>query len=154
MTYGEQEALVEAVEAARFSPCAKSQRGVVIWRPGFPLMSTCRVGFNHPPEPFKCDGSQLCRESCNKLCVHAEQAALLQFAAEGLSTDGCHMLHVKVVQGEPVVSGPPSCWQCSRMLLSARLEAMWLLHEEGLRRYSPQEFHRLTLLSCGLPVIE
>ena len=113
-------------------------------------------GFNHPPAPFTCDGSTACREACGKVCVHAEADALLQ-ATKGLPDPwfmgGAEMLHVKVVNGREVPSGPPSCWQCSRLILESGIAGMWLLHEEGFQRYTPEEFHRLTLEHCGLPVI-
>jgi hypothetical protein len=61
------------------------------------------------------------------------------------------MLHVKVVKGIATISGPPSCWQCSRLILEAGIAGMWLLHSEGLHRYTAEEFHRLTLEHCKLP---
>lgn len=38
-------------------------------------------------------------------------------------------------------------------MLEAKIAGMWLLHEDGLRRYSTEDFHTLTLAHCGLPVI-
>lgn len=43
------------------------------------------------------------------------------------------------------VSPGPSCWQCSREIVDVGLDAMWLFHEDGWRRYPAEEFHRLTL---------
>lgn len=147
-------ALKWAVHAASRSRCAKSQRGVVIWLPGdrHPLSD----GTNHQPSPHKCDGSDACRSNCAKLCVHAEADALVNMPDfEFLARDhGFHMLHVKVVDGRPVPSGPPSCWQCSRLILDTKaISTMWLLHAEGLRSYSTAEFHRLTLEHNHLPVL-
>lgn len=148
-------ALALAVEVARQSPCAKSQRGVVLFRDERLGQRGHRepiaVGFNAPPQPFACDGSAACRGACNQVAVHAEQAALMYAAAHGRKTDQAEMLHVKVVDGVAVPSGGPSCWQCSRLLLEAGVAGMWLLHEDGLRRYDAITFHRLTLESCGLP---
>lgn len=141
-------ALSIAVSIGTSSPCEKSKRGVVIWRPGD--SESFMGGYNHPPSPFKCDGSEACRASCGKVCVHAEAHALL---GAKKSVRGMDMLHVKVVDGEAVASGPPSCWQCSRLMLEAGVAGMWLLHEDGLRRYDIEEFHALTLQHCGLPVI-
>ncbi len=148
-----------AVHAASRSRCAKSQRGVVIWLPGdrHPLSD----GTNHQPSPHTCDGSDACRANCAKLCVHAEADALLGIpdidaacGPEHAADWGLHMLHVKIVDGIPVPSGPPSCWQCSRLILATpAISTMWLLHPTGLRRYSTAEFHRLTLEHNHLPVL-
>ncbi len=161
--FDEQEALALATETGAGSPCAKSRRGVVIFCRHLGLLA---VGRNHPPEGFACDGSDECRASCNKLCVHAEADALAhlaralqarrdEFSALGDAVGEMRpeMLHVKVVDGEAVPSGPPSCWQCSRHVVNFGIEAFWLLHEDGLRRYAPDEFHALTLEHCGLPVV-
>ena len=145
----ENEALLEAVKAAMDSPCAKSQRGVVIWHPDASVIYA--RGYNHPPEEMACDGSEACRAACGKLCIHAERSALDEIDIPKFC--GFQMLHVKVVDGEPVPSGPPSCWQCSRHILEAGIDQMWLLHEDGLRSYSSREFHELTLKHHNLPVI-
>jgi deoxycytidylate deaminase len=152
MAFTEQQALEKAVLVAAMSPCAKSKRGVVIFHRRQGIVAT---GFNHPPHPFKCDGSEECRTNCNKVCVHAETAALhdLRLQLVRLHPNTLEMLHVKAVDGTAVASGPPSCWQCSREILEARISAFWLLHAEGLRRYTAEEFHTLTMQQCGLPVI-
>jgi deoxycytidylate deaminase len=141
-----------AIEAAKRSTCRKSQRGVVIFRPASSLLPKYR-GCNHPPPPFTCDGSAACREHCNKLCVHAEVDALKEFRCYDRS-GWWDLLHAKVVDGTIVPSGPPSCWQCSREIVDDdSITHVWLLHEDGWRRYSTVEFHKLTLQHHGLPVI-
>ncbi len=61
------------------------------------------------------------------------------------------MIHAKVVDGELVPSGGPSCWQCSKAILAdGRIGGVWLFHNEGWRRYGATEFHRLTLKTCEL----
>lgn len=147
-----EQALVHAVTVALQSPCAKSKRGVVI----FDASGALGFGFNGPPLPFRCDGSDACRAACGKVAVHAEDRAIrsaisLHFRHPAISP--CDLLHVKVKDGHAVPSGPPNCWQCSRTILDAEIAGVWLLHEEGLRRYSAAEFHRLTLETCGLPVV-
>lgn len=147
----EWEALAHAVGAANWSRCQKSQRGVVIWRRNSGVLS---LGWN-APVIGQCDGSEACRRDCAKLCVHAEQHALQEAAKYGKGIHGAEMLHVKIVDGKPVTSGPPSCWQCSRAICQSNLTAMWLLHEgpDGdpeLVRYDTREFHRLTLEHCGI----
>lgn len=143
MNYTVQAALRDATWKARESTCAKIKRGVVIFSPAGMLVSA----YNSPPEPFRCDESAACAAVCNKVAVHAEEAALL---AVGRHAHGCDLMHVKVVNGAPVPSGPPSCWQCSRAIVAAGIAGVWLLHEEGLRRYEAGEFHRLTLAHHGI----
>jgi deoxycytidylate deaminase len=137
-----------ALKAANSSPCAKSKRGAVVWEPLWGKI--LGVGHNAPPKPLQCDGSEECRASCGKVCVHAEMSALL---AAGLPGSGyaLDVVHLKTVDGLPVPSGPPSCWQCSRNMAVAGVEGVWLLHKDGWRRYEALEFHRLTLRHHGLP---
>ncbi len=135
-----------AVQAAKMSPCAKSQRGVVIWR-GSDVVAT---GANHQPMPMVCDGSEACRVDCGKLCIHAERDAL---NIAGEQARGAELLHVKVADGKPVVSGSPSCWQCSRDILEAGIRTVWLLQADGLVAYAAIEFHEISLKHHGLPVI-
>jgi deoxycytidylate deaminase len=142
--------LPQAATVAAQSPCAKSQRGVLVFHSNGDIVGR---GFNAQPKPFACDGSDACRASCAKLCEHAEQAALRNTGRIHPQVAVLHMLHVKVVHGEAVPSGPPSCWQCSRAILAAGISTVWLLHEEGVKGYTVNEFHRLTLEHEGLPVL-
>ena len=144
------QALILAIDEANRGPCAKSQRGVILWSGEYFV-----TAYNAPPWPLRCTGTDACRKACGKICVHAEQAALLKFDWS-LKPHGrdVHMLHVKTVDDVKVASGPPSCWQCSRLILEAGVDYMWLLHDDGLRRYAALEFHRLTLQHCGLPTNE
>jgi len=157
----EHAALALATKVGSESPCAKSKRGVVLFCRTYGLLG---VGNNHPPDNFRCDGSDECRASCNRVCVHAEMDALAQFCQElqdnflmRVDQRGPirpEMLHVKVVDGKAVSSGEPSCWQCSRHVVNFGIKAFWLLHEDGLRRYGPDEFHEHTLHACKIPVIQ
>ncbi len=145
----ELEALELAVQAAAKSPCTKSKRGVVIWNEGYGNDSDrYAMGFNGPPPGFICDGSDECRNACSRLCVHAEPRALMK-APRG-STD---LLHVKVVNGVAVPSGPPSCELCSKAILDFGIRRVWLLQETGLRLYSAEDFHVQSLLHHELPII-
>lgn len=158
----EYEALAEAVKIGAQSPCAKSKRGVVIFV-NEPLSEyVLGAGFNHPPKPFKCAATNECRRECGKICIHAEQAAILNTDAQVLNESdgfrGCDMLHVKVVDGKPVPSGGPSCVECSKLILEAGLAAMWLYEDRGgfgdgpkLYRYTAVEFHEQTLRHLELP---
>lgn len=129
-------AISAAINAAQDSLC-QSKRGASVFI-GDILVST---GYNHKPEGFECDGSDACKANCSKDAIHAEQAALL---AAGYSAIDCDMLHVKTVNRELVPSGPPSCLQCSKLLIPAGLNSMWLYHADGWRQYDPHEFHRLS----------
>ena len=116
-----------AVEAARLSPC-RSKRGVVIFDDLW-----ISSGFNHQPLPFTCDGSPECKANCGKTAIHAEQAAILRAAGDfvGLGANkrlvGAQILHIKVVDGQPVPSAGPSCMECSKLILQAGMVGMWLL---------------------------
>jgi deoxycytidylate deaminase len=145
----EGEALNLAVFIGLQSPCAKSKRGAVIFHREKGCLGT---GFNAQPGPFVCNGSVACRAHCNKLCVHAEVAALHAASRNQNSVVGAEIVHVKIVNATAVASGPPSCWQCSREVLESGIEWFWLLHEDGLKRYSAEEFHEQTLCNLGLPV--
>lgn len=150
MTSPPQFAIDAAVAEAKRSPCAKSKRGVVFFT--YYPERVVSGGYNAQPVPFGCNGSAECRAACGKLSEHAEAAALRGI---GLHVTSGDLLHVKVVDGELVPSGPPSCWQCSRAILAdRRVNGMWLYHGDGWRRYKPDEFHRLTLAECGLPILE
>jgi len=142
----EKEALVYAIEAAKQSPCQKSKRGVVIFsRQGQRPFGT---GCNRPPGPYACTGNTACRRECSKICVHAEQDALLKAGC----VVACEMLHIIIDdQGKPVSSGHPSCWQCSRLILAAGITTMWLYRDGGLVNYSALSFHDTTLDYCALP---
>lgn len=144
--FSEEWALAQAVEAAKNSKC-KSQRGVVIWHRDEGLMS---MGWNAPPKPYICDGSDACRKNCAKTAVHAEQAALLRFKHDTIKIEDCEMIHVKIIDGQAVTSDKPSCWQCSKLILESGIKTMWLFREEGFTRYSAEDFHEQTLANCDL----
>jgi deoxycytidylate deaminase len=158
--YDEHWALEKAVEAGCKAQCMKSKRGVVIW---VRETGDYVLGFNSPPDPFECTGrgvgpnfAKSCFGNCNKVAVHAEQAAIINAGKKGLFTlagiifSPLEMLHVKVVDGKAIASGEPSCWQCSRLILDAGIKDMWLLHEDGLKKYSAYDFHKQTLENCNL----
>jgi len=144
-------ALEKAVQASLNSNC-KSKRGVVIWSREIGLVG---VGWNAPPKPLLCDGSDVCRANCAKTAVHAEQAALLDMLKDphlymDTKLNELEMIHVKSVNGEAVVSEKPSCWQCSKLILASGIKSMWLYQKEGFVEYSAQDFHEQTLINCEL----
>lgn len=147
-------AISAAIGAANDGSCGKSRRGVIAYRK-LPFPHIIARGHNAPPPGFACDGSDACKAACAKVCIHAEQAVLSQeFFGPRFSTPAA-LVHVKTVAGLLVPSGGPSCWQCSRIIVSdTRIDGIWLFHVGGWRLYEPEEFHRMTLIECGLPVIE
>jgi deoxycytidylate deaminase len=167
-------AVEEAVFTAKRSPCAKSKRGVAVYaRSGSEVVG---AGFNGPPLTTPCAGTDACRQSCSKVCVHAEIRALRQ--AHAVAHRSRHSMayfdavHVKVVDGALVAGGGPSCWQCSREVLDVGLGGFWLYQEPPAecpepdciggpdcqtptgptwRYYTAAEFHAATLAACELP---
>lgn len=146
--FDEKWALEKAVIAAGNSNC-KSKRGVVIWHR---KKGTISAGWNAPPMPYVCDGSEACRSNCAKTAVHAEQAALINVLGLYVPLNECEMIHVKSVAGKAVTSEKPSCWQCSKLILASGLKSMWLYQKEGFVEYSAKEFHEQTLINCDLVV--
>lgn len=146
-------AIQRAIQLAAMSPC-QSKRGAVIWFPENTLkkkLVLVAAGYNNQPQPFMCDGTKLCRQTCRKRAVHAEQAALILsqlYFTE--SVIGAEMLHVKVVDGLLVPSGGPSCVECSKLLLVAGISRMWLFHADGWRAYDAVEFHQLSIEGSNL----
>lgn len=163
------DAVHAAVSAASGSPCAKSKRGVCVYRvlpvtahrPGrdevvvAEVTDLLSVGYNRQPGG-ECDGVT-CRPVCGRICVHAEMAAIrnavaVASAALGVPTPrlvGCEALHVKVVNDQLVPGGGPSCWQCSREVLDVGLDAFWLYENTAdgpmWIRYTAESFHSATL---------
>lgn len=145
-----------ALDVAMSSPCGKSKRGVVIFDTEGSITS---IGTNGPPPPFICDGSDACKNDCPKICAHAEQRAVMRNTS---SSHVCDVLHVKIARTTPtgwelVAGGPPSCWQCSRMILDAGYRGVWLYELRGVDQtwvyYTALEFHEATLKNCGLHAV-
>lgn len=151
-TMTENQALQHAIMVANASDCAKSKRGVVIFHAGDAVQhGPARSATNGPPHPFTCDGSPACRAGCRDIAIHAEARAIIQALEAGVNLrDGWELLHVKVIDGAPVPSGPPSCVRCSALILESGIARVWLLHAEGLVGYSAVEFHRMSLEHHGL----
>lgn len=145
-----------ATEMGAMSPCEKSRRGVVIWFVGWPPGTPDAVVDHNRPASGDCDGSEACRAACSKICIHAEQGAI--FSALHLIHDdrarlrGAELLHVKVVDGAPVPGGPPSCVDCSKLILESGISGVWLWEvERGWVRRDAYTFHCETLLNLKLP---
>lgn len=142
------------------SPCAKSKRACIAYRPATSPESPTAVlakAVNAPPKPLVCADSERCRASCRDVAVHAEVAVLLDLQESGISAKGLDLVHLKVRDGKPVPSGKPSCARCSTQLLAAGVAGVWLLHEDNMefpwswRRYDALKFHRLSMRANKLP---
>jgi deoxycytidylate deaminase len=129
------------IEAARVaagkSPCAKSKRGVALFCPGRGAVSVIHAGFNGPPPGFACSGLMSCRDHCAKLCVHAEQRAIMDVLGSPrrwgpTPLSDLELVHVKIDDCNVVVpGGGPSCWQCSRIVVEVGLRGVWLYEARG-----------------------
>lgn len=150
-------AVSAAIAAARQSPCAKSRRGVAVYRKD----AVVGVGFNGQPSGA-CDEAKFvrtfpsgivtsgrgilmraeakrCREECGKRCVHAEVRAIRAAVANIGHTElefEYEAVHVKV-DHDLVPGGGPSCWQCSREVLDVGLAGFWLFEVDPLSPECP-----------------
>lgn len=144
-----------AIEAACNSPCDKSKRGAAVFERGIAgrLVATGWNGRPGDPPLSSCGGA--CRSVCRDVAVHAEERAIID-ALRVRPVAGLELVHVKVVGGELVAGGGPSCSTCSRTILDTGIAAVWLYEELGApgetvavewawRRYHAHDFHELSL---------
>lgn len=163
-------AIDAAVAEARKSPCAKSQRGVVLyndedtdrWAAGSLEVYDMRAmiagaGFNGPPRGFSCMGAERCGDACARLCLHAEDRAI---RASGLLDDVVDLVlvHVKVVNGELVAGKRPCCEACSKVIVETGVKGVWLFEacsnpddDDRWVYYDAVGFHLTTLDNLELP---
>lgn len=134
----------EMIEAARHlvASCQKSRRVVFLKPRDEEIMI---FGTNTPF--IACTGTAECRRDCGKICVHAEQAALISAGPKAM---GSEVFHLKIEDEKPVFSGPPSCVECSKLMLHAGVSGVWLYQESGWRRWTAVEFHEETLTTLRL----
>jgi deoxycytidylate deaminase len=135
-----QECIDAAIGASLKADC-RSHRGIVVWNAD----GIVSVGWNGPPKTRACTKDAVCKATCSRFAIHAEFRAVWQ---AGAAANGAEMLHVKTVDGQLVVSGGPSCPQCSKMLVEVGVAGMWLYRENGWQRYDVAEFDRLTIEHC------
>lgn len=133
------------VEEAMKSPCVKSKRAALLVSPDFEGL----IGRSNRPAVGDCDGSEECRRDCGRICLHAEQRALVD---AGWYANGSEVYHLKVVDGEGVPSDKPSCVECSKLMLLAGVAGVWLLVGDPpeWRRWTAKAFHFETLANLGL----
>lgn len=160
----------DAVAEAARSPCAKSRRGAIVYEPGTGIIRG--RGFNGPPAPLACTGSEFCKVHCGKLCEHAEGRAVRDAWHRDIGRR-LDLVHVKTVAGALVAGGPPECWQCSRVILEVGfISRVWLyqtpesihatpddrlpsrvrglVERDAWVAYSPHDFHWLTRRNARL----
>jgi len=126
-----------ALRHANMSTC-KSRRGAAVVTDTHGIFAA----HNHMPQGQYCTSDAACKATCARTAVHAEQAALL---LAGVVARGSEMVHVKSVDGVLVASGPPSCIDCSKLMVEAGIVAVWLYHGDGWMRYEMADFHMRTL---------
>lgn len=156
-----------AVDTANRGPCAKSKRGVVIYDLGTPERAVPYIhgnAFNSQPWPFECNASDACKAACGRLCVHAEQRAIMQMLRPNkierverqyeTPKPDLQLVHVKTVDGKLVPSTDgPSCDQCSKLIVEAGIRTVWLYADEGAWScWDATMFHQATLRHLKLPV--
>jgi len=72
--------------------------------------------------------------------LHPEQAAILAVGRREFMAD-CDLVVAKVKDESLLPMKAPSCVYCSKLILAAGLQGVWVLHEHGWHRYSAIEFH-------------
>jgi len=129
--------------------CHKSTRIVSIYDPSLKDMWDKPWIIRHNyPAGIQCQNNEFCKKICSKICVHAEQNALASATRYfNLLQSSC--FHLKFKEGKPVVSGNPSCVDCSKLLYNEQIKLMWLWQEEGWTSYSNEDFHILTMKNLG-----
>lgn len=139
-------------ERAIEGPCSKSKRGAMLLDNGFVTMQV-----NGPPGKRICTRDAVCRAACSQICVHAEERALSVWLRGWVSSKpptGAHVIHVAVnASGQPRSKGTPSCVTCSRSMLDAGVETVWLFGGEpaAWRGWTAEDFHAETLKNLSLP---
>jgi hypothetical protein len=170
-TEPEQFMIDRTLQVAAQSTC-RSKRGVSIY--DMRIGAFRGSGFNGPPGG--CPGRETCAGTCGQRSVHAEMRALREAAGyiHRHHPDGPYdLIHVELApDGGVVACEGPRCWQCSREILDVGfIGGVWLYERAGCpycetgeiaadqqcqrgaggwRRYTAEEFHRATLLRCGM----
>lgn len=156
--------LAQAQRIAAVRPpgrCVKSPRGAVVFDSASHVIHGW--GFNAPPLPMTCTGTERCRKICRRICEHAEaraiDATLQAVDVGGLARDRrvLHLVHVKLgPDGLIMPGGPPSCADCSKRILGCGfINGVWLFEFGNSRTpawyfYRVVEFHKRSLEAEGL----
>lgn len=149
------------VRTASLGPCAKSKRGAIVFK-----RNPERIygnAHNSPPWPYECSKGDACRKDCGRICVHAEQRAILQMLAGDYEprppyVPNAHfgyeleIVHAKVIDGKLVGSKEPSCDQCSKLIIEACIQRVWLFDGASWNSWDAASFHKATLRNLSLHV--
>ena len=141
-------ALRAMVTDAAAGLCQKSKRGAMLVAERFLDMSR-----NNPAGFRPCDGSAACRASCARTCNHAEERVVLDALRRGCLFERSHVIHVAVDErGAPRDKAVPGCETCSRLMLEAGVEHVWLWGGAPARwqAWTAEAFHAETLRNLGL----
>lgn len=146
--------LAVAIEQSNHSLCV-SKRGCAIW--GERIHSTQPLiigrGYNKHTGIRGCLQNSQCKVTCRSLAVHAEQVALMDALHNNvhIHNQPIFMVHVKTQNNKLVPSGPPSCVQCSKLILASpmRITGVYLFHEQGWGFYPTIQFHALSMENEG-----
>ena len=129
--------------------CQKSKRGAMLVAEGFLDMSR-----NNPAGGRPCDGSAACRASCARTCNHAEERVVLSALRRSVAPlERATVIHVAVDEhGVPRDKAVPGCETCSRLMLAAGVEHVWLWGGAPARWqvWTAEAFHAETLRNLGL----
>jgi deoxycytidylate deaminase len=139
-----------AAAEARKSLCLRSSCGAVLVKDYDTVLGS---GYNGPP----CDdlSHRVCGNTAPSLgkpksdrtcCVHAEWRALLAaLKASPGDLAQATMVFARVdAAGQLKRSGKPYCTVCSRLTLDAGVGFWSLWHQDGIRLYRADEYHRLS----------
>lgn len=143
------------IRQAVAGPCQKSRRGALLCAENLGV-GLIEIQVNAPAGGAACDGSQLCRSSCARICNHAEELVVLAAMKRVGTLRNAHVLHVAIGEdGQPRRDKiQPSCDTCSRLMLAAGVQVVWLWGVTGCHsEWTPwpiADFHAATLRNCGL----
>jgi deoxycytidylate deaminase len=141
-------AMRDMVAWASKGPCQKSRRGVLMVGDGY-----MAIDRNAPAGGRTCDGSPACAASCASTCNHAEERAVIAAMRRGYTLARAHMIHVAVTaDGTPRDKAVPGCVTCSRLMLEAGVEHVWLWGGIPARwqSWTADAFHTATLANLAL----
>lgn len=144
------------VRTASLGPCAKSKRGAIVFSRNPEVIYG--NAHNSPPWPYECSKTDDCKKDCGRICIHAEQRAILQMLAGDYQPRPSYreveleIVHAKAVDGKLVGSREPSCDQCSKLIIEACVSRVWLFDGTSWNSWDAASFHRATLRNLGLHV--
>lgn len=160
--------------AAQLSPC-RSKRGVALFDP---RTGAHRGSGHNGPPGGSCPGRAICAGTCGQRSVHAKVRALRDAMRVWIPNFGSgepgtlDLVHVELAaDGSVVACSGPSCPGCAAQIFDVGFVGGVWLYEMGVpadefaeaarlgiavlmrpfwRRYTAEEFYRVTLERCGM----